>query len=424
MWKEELANLRDLSQMNQSQGRTIRYAVAAVGALAILLFIGWLALREPPPPPPDIPPVRAITVSPHVPMPAPGNAALHGTPSDPLAQSAVIPTNAATIYQQAFALYDALSKEDKDLISYWQTNVDASVEAELCGKIQPICDLMQQATTATNCDWGVERLKYGSIMPYLDPSRHLARAAVWSATHCRTNNASVAVDDLLASSRLGQNVEIPPSVIGYLVNMSIQERVIKSAAMQASTLARDPRLVQLFNDANYYAEFRRGLDQEAEISDQTADAIAAMTTEEMMQLLNKALGGSSTNPLPTMDQAQTIAYLRQIAELQRQYAQTLELPEADYNKWLAGQTAFRQTNPFANIFFSTMGENMTKTQLFTVYNAMAAAGLAVVREGMGALQLYTDPSTGLPFTYRQTADGYELESSFPFRGKPLKLSFK
>src|ERR1017187_9549632 len=152
--------------MNQSQSRTIRYTVAGLGGLSLLLLIGWLALREIPPPSPDLPPVRAIAISHSIPLFATDKAALHETPTNLIAEPVQIPTNASTIYQQAFALYDALSKEDKLLIGNWRTNVDPAVTAELCGKIQPICDLMQQATAATNCDWGLEPITFMTVLPH------------------------------------------------------------------------------------------------------------------------------------------------------------------------------------------------------------------------------------------------------------------
>ena len=65
-----------------------------------------------------------------------------------------------------------------------------------------------------------------------------------------------------------------------------------------------------------------------------------------------------------------------------------------------------------------------RTQAMTVTSAMAAAGLAVMQSGPDALQSHPDPSTGQPFAYTQTADGFELQSSFQFQEKPVKLSFR
>jgi hypothetical protein len=55
---------------------------------------------------------------------------------------------------------------------------------------------------------------------------------------------------------------------------------------------------------------------------------------------------------------------------------------------------------------------------------MAVAGLAVMQDGTDALPSHPDPTTGQPFTYKQTSDGFELESSFQVAEKSLKLSFK
>ena len=155
--------------MNPSQSKTSRYAVAGLCGLALLLVIGWLALRESPPPSPDLPPVKAIAVSPRIPLPAPDNVASQETSTNLVAEPAVIPTNAATVYRQAFAIFDALSKEQQYMVTDWRTNLDPSVAAELCEKIQPICDLVHQAAAATNCDWGLGPIKYTSLLPHLNP---------------------------------------------------------------------------------------------------------------------------------------------------------------------------------------------------------------------------------------------------------------
>jgi hypothetical protein len=409
--------------MNQPQNRTIRYALAGFCGLALLLIIAWPALRESPPPSPDLPPVKAVTVSPHAAPFTPNNDAPPETPTNAVAQLATIPTNAATIYQQAFALYDALSKEQKYIVGDWRTNVDPSVTAELCEKIQPICDLVHQAAAATNCDWGLEPIIYTSLLPYLNPCRSLARATVWSAAHCRTDDPSATVDDLVAASRLGQNVALTPVVIGHLVNLSIQQTVIDAATMQASSLAVDPRLVQLLSGFNYNEELRRAIVQEADISDRTADAIPTMPPEEMMQMVNAFHSTDPSVQFPPMEPTQVSAYLRQIADLQRQYAQTLELPEADYRQWLNSLDQIRKTNPFVGEFLSHIEANVTKTQAMTVYNAMAVAGLVVVQQGTDALPSRPDPTTGQAFTYNRTADGFELESTFQFKGKSMTLSF-
>jgi hypothetical protein len=349
------------------------------------------------------------------------------TRTNEVAESAPIPTNAATLYRQAFAIYDALSKEEKDLTAGGRTN-DASVVAELCGKIQPICDLMLQAAAATNCDWELEQpITFKTLLPHLSPCRNLARAAVWSAAHCQTNDPSAAVDDLIATSRLGQNVFSPATLIGHLVDLAIQGLVVHSVAENASLLASadDTRLVELLSDANYDEGLRRAFEQEADSTAREADKAASLPPEEAIVELEKFFGPyASDSELGRMDPVQMIACLRQAADLQRQYAQALEMPDAEYQAWLASLQAASNTNPIVGMEVSSLRPAVDKTQAMTVNSAMAVAGLAVTQDGTDALQLHPDPTTGQPFAYQQTADGFELESSFQVAGKSLKLSFK
>jgi hypothetical protein len=409
--------------MNPSQSKTTRYIVAALCGLALLLVIGWLALRESPPPSPDLPPVRAVTVSPSV----PDNAAAQDTSTNPAAESAAIPTNAATIYRQAFAVFDALSQDQKNLLKNWRTNVDAAVTAELCEKIQPICNLMHQAAAAPNCDWGLSTpVIYETLLPDLNHSRNMARVAIWSVAHCRRDDTPAAVDDLVAASRLGQNVS-PPTLVGHLVDLAIQAMVIDTVAEHASTLvsAGDARLVEQLNDRDYNQGLRGAFELEADMGAKETDRLAALPPDEMKGQL-KEIESLAKDPsqFESLKPAQIIADLRQAAELRSQYAQALGLPDADYRAWLASLDEAGKTNPFIEVYVASFEQAVIKTQTMTVMSAMAGAGLAVMQAGPDALQSHPDPTTGQPFAYTQTADSFALESSFPFLGKPMKLSFK
>jgi hypothetical protein len=43
---------------------------------------------------------------------------------------------------------------------------------------------------------------------------------------------------------------------------------------------------------------------------------------------------------------------------------------------------------------------------------------------MAALQCHLDRSSGKPFVYRETDDGFELQSSYQVNDKPMKMQFK
>ena len=393
------------------------------------MFFGWLVLREPPSSS-EPPPVRVVTASARArsvdPLFTPDDDVTHEAITNQVAESATAATNAATIYREAFAMYDALSKEQKDLIKDWRTNVDLSVAAELCEKIQPICDLMHQAAAVSNCDWGLEQpITFETRLPHLNRGRNMARVAVWSVAHCRTGDPSAAVDDLVASSQFGQNVASPPLLVGHVVHMAIQDMVIDSTTEHAKMLvnAGDTRLVELFNNTDYDKGLRHAFEQEADMVTREADRLTAMPPEEAMHELMTLDEGYSSQ-IQSMGPAQAIAGLRQVAELQRQYIQALELPEADYRKWLTSLEAIQEANPFVAGFVYSLIRPVDKTRAMTVRTAMVAAGLAVVQGGPDALQSHPDPSTGQSFAYTRTADGFELQSSFQFQEKPVKLSFK
>ena len=409
--------------MNQSD-RTIPYAIAGIGVLALLVVLSWLALRATP----TEQPAKAVSAS--------SRERHHVTPlyppvDEPRSEEAASPdletveTNAARIYRQAFALYEALSEEQKGIVRNWRTNVDASVEAELCEKIQPICNLMYLAAVLTNCDWGIEQpVTFKTPLRYLSQSRSIARAAVWSATHCRASDPAGAVDDVVATSHLGQNLSA--GLIGHLVNLAIQGLVIDAVTGQASTLAkaREARLDQLFTDARSEEGLYRAIKQEAGKLSASANQLAATPRAELMRELKELAHENSG--LESIDPDQAIGQIGQAADLAKQHAQMLGASDAEYREWLASVQAARKTNPLAELFLSPLDQVTELTRAFMVRSAMAAAGLAVICDGTGALQSHVDPATGQPFVYTETADGFDLQSnsSCQINGKPLKLSFK
>ncbi len=102
----------------------------------------------------------------------------------------------------------------------------------------------------------------------------------------------------------------------------------------------------------------------------------------------------------------------------------LGLPEAEYPEWLTSLQAAQRENPFVEYFVTDLGPAVDKTRAMTVRSAMAAAGLPVMQNRPNALQTHPDPTTGQPFAYTPTSDGFELQSGYQFMGEPVKLRFK
>lgn len=64
------------------------------------------------------------------------------------------------------------------------------------------------------------------------------------------------------------------------------------------------------------------------------------------------------------------------------------------------------------------------TRPAVVQRALVTAGLAVVQDGPGAMARYLDPATGQAFTYRETETGFELQSGYQHRNKPVTMTFR
>ncbi len=189
----------------------------------------------------------------------------------PSAVSAVTGTNAADLYRKAFALYDALSDQEKKILGDWRTEPDGDQAAQLCATVVPILDLMHQATALTNCDWGLGPLAldaFAAYTPYMNHCRSLARTAAWGASHCRTDNSAAAVDDVLASLQMAHH-ESQFALISFLVDTAIQGMATTVVAENASRLsgADRQRVILALKDPQYEEDFYRAIEQEVSMKD-------------------------------------------------------------------------------------------------------------------------------------------------------------
>lgn len=332
-------------------------------------------------------------------------------------------TNAAALYRQAFALYDALSKDEKGLLVDWRTNVDASVEAELCEKMRPICNIMHQATAVTNCDWGIEPLTFDSRLPHLNPARGISRAAIWNAAHCRQNDASGASEDVLSTLQLGRSVS-SSALIGSLVDVAIQGIAETYVAANIGLFrgAEGKRLSASFSDSIYEEEPSRAMEQEASMVENSVPKLVSMPPEELEKNLSQLLDGQN---VPEMDRAALLASFQQTADSQRALAKALASGSADeYEAWQQSSAELQNSNPVAKGFLAAYDRVVDKWERGAVNRALVVAGLAVAEEGASVLQSHPDPSNGQPFVYTETSDGFELQSGFKTNGVPLKMQFK
>jgi len=268
--------------MNEPSKSMSRYALGGVVILCLLTILGWFAFHQEPPPQ-NQQPLKVDTVRPVARHDAavfePANELSSETPTNRPENS--ITTNAADLYRQAFALYDALTNDEKNILGEWRTNAAASVDSELCEKLRPICDLMHQASAVTNCDWGIMTLDKVP-WPHLGQSRAIARAAIWSAAHCRSNDVAGAMDDALSVSRLGHQVS-QSGILGGFVGIALQGLVSSYVSQNIGVFqGNDPlRLASALADQAHDETQSRAIQQEADLAERQVAELAAMSDDEL-----------------------------------------------------------------------------------------------------------------------------------------------
>jgi len=410
--------------MHQLPNKLVRYALAGIAVLSLLIVLGWFALREEPSPPiPQLTP-RKETAKPHVrqevpaPMPAVDSTNQESTVQVPES----VTQNAADLYRQAFDLFDALTNDEKSILSDWHTNVDASVEAEMCQKIRPICNLIYQASAMTNCNWGIT-LTDLELSSLLGKSRNLGRITVWNAAHCRSDDVAGATEDTCAILRLGQQVSQGPS-IGWLQGIALQNIASSYVAQNVGLFggADSQRLAEAFSDPAYEQAPSRMVGQGADAHESFAAKLAAMAPVEAAKVLSEL---ATTYNVAVPDRDAAVTMIHQIVDSEREMARALASASEDYSEaWQEDATILQASNALAKGILE--GDEVFVDQLrrAEIKRALVVAGLAVAQQGVSTLPSHPDPSSGKPFTYTGTADGFELQSSYEFNGEPIRMQFK
>ena len=383
--------------------RAKRVALIGLGAIALVGLVVWL-LWSAPQRPPETKPQTAVPPAPTARSldtpPAPATDEKSPVVSVPMSAPA---ENAAAVYRKAFALLDALPKEDKVALGDWRAQIDADRSAQLCENVRPVLDLMHHAATLTNCDWDIGPLTpetmHTVVLPQIEQCRTLARAVMWSAGHCRTDNPAGTVDDLLANLQLGHN--LPQSaLLGFQVETGFQRMTVSFVAENASSFGgseRD-RLIKMFTDAKYEDDFYHAIEQEADFANRLAQT-------------NKYYG-----KYPELT--------RQVADLEREYAKALAGTEDQYHAWLNRMRTAQDSNVVLKMLWPIIEDAADKARAAVVQRTMVAAGLTVFQDGPEALSSYPDPATGQPFEYRETADGFQLQSAFQRDGQSVTMEIR
>jgi hypothetical protein len=112
-----------------------------------------------------------------------------------------------------------------------------------------------------------------------------------------------------------------------------------------------------------------------------------------------------------------------LAQTEKTFAQKAALPDAEFKAWWTQVSEEGKSRPFAAMSLPTLETMRERYRADSVNRSMLAAGLTVMQSGADQIGTYLDPTTGHPFTYVETAAGFELRSTFQYKKKPVTMSF-
>ena len=164
--------------------------------------------------------------------------------------------------------------------------------------------------------------------------------------------------------------------------------------------------------------------EEADIVDRLAVKLASLAPDEAEKELSK-LPSSLEIDAPAVDRDAASATLKQVSDLDRELAKALLSSSEDtYETWLRHWNGLQAASPFSKQFVATDDLFVAKVRAAEVNRALVVAGLAVAQGGTDTLPSYPDRSSGQPFVYTETPDGFELQSTYQVNGKPMAMQFK
>ncbi|HVM60130.1 MAG TPA: hypothetical protein VMV72_04620, partial [Verrucomicrobiae bacterium] len=260
-------------------------------------------------------------------------------------------------------------------------------------------------------------------LQHFPASRKIAQAALWSAAHCRSNDVTGAAVDALSILRLGRSISQTLDM-GCLADVMLQRLVSSFVAQNIGMFhgADAQRIAEAFQDPLYEEAPSRAIEQEAELSARYAAKLSVMPPDEAEKETAR-LVIPIEGEAPGLDRDNVLAALKQINDSQRQLAKALaSSSEDEYTTWFHDWTELMHSNPLAPALLGASDLFVEKVRGAKVGRALTVAGLAVA-EG-APVTLYTDPSSGQPFIYTKTADGFQLQSAYKFNGKPMTMQFK
>lgn len=369
---------------------------------------------------------RAASASakePSVPAESPALATRAKFPTLPHSES----ENAADLLKDAYVLFNALTAEEKEMLKHPDADLNNAAAAALFQKIQPILDLMRQASDAPYCDWAMGPWNFHTRIPQVLLALKLAQLARWSAQYRFDEEPENAVADLAAGMQTGRRVG-DAAMIGFLVDAAAQriawdgiarntDALTPKAIEQVNGLLRTPALLD---------DLPRAMETERSGLRNVIEMLLDPKTREaaMADFVAANAVWAAEMPMPATWQS-AVADLRWQEQMESEFIQKAPLSEREFSAWRASMSDGAKADSFSESTLSSAVGLRTKALGDQISRAMLSAGLNVMTNGPAALDAVRDPVTREPFIYAPLPNGgFELRSKFDTGNKrPLALTF-
>ncbi len=336
--------------------------------------------------------------------------------------------DASVFYKNAFVLYAALTDEEKKMLRQPVAELDEETAAALFKKIQPIMELLRQGAEADYCEWALGEPSFDMRLPHISKSVELGRLARWSADYRFPSDSQGALGDLQMQARLGDH--LADTVIGWLVQMSMENGANKVLGRHAGTFdeAEALQAQDFLQSSTVGKNGARAFATEAAGMEAMMKKLMSQTPAERVKVL-QLMDAPCEEVLQTaiqrmlQDEAALTAEFQYLRQVEQQLGESMQWPEAQYQAWWKGVEGSLPEHPLAAMTLPALAGVRTRVQQGQVEQAMLSAGLTLLQSGPEQLGRFRDPVTGTTFAYVPKPDGFELQSTFKNRGKPVTMSF-
>ncbi len=343
--------------------------------------------------------------------------------------------NAALHYWRAFALLPKLDEKQKDAIplALKQRTVDESLQQVIELSNSALYELGKGAALEY-CFWGFSPEEGPSVtMP------HLARALQISQIACLRAKASFeqdqvtdAIEDIDTVITLGKHVDQDNRVISLLVSYIIEQTAIETVASELPLLDKDQleALAQRIDGMSPKRPMSEAVLAERDLFTAWLLRIHSKLDEKERPVTSRdGVDSETAKAFRRLSQKELLDAAQEMEEFYHRVAEAVALPPAEAKRaeerLKADPAVEGPGREMAMAMISVIGAARMDEAKYETLLALLKAAIAVQQDGPEVLKkdAYRDPFGTGSFEYRETADGFELQSGLVDRSEqPVSLT--